>query len=137
MGLTYLEAEELAIHLCGLDEDDPDLNIEDAVYEKYGIDFDAFEKMAGDLLPLCVVGKAALSGKMYKGFGADGYFIVKRELTAPDIPNPTKRKHKAPEGECEYCDEERSQGSDFHPPHDASPNCESGKRAHCSCDTCF
>lgn len=47
------------------------------------------------------------------------------------------RSSKAPEGECAYCDRERKDGNDFHPPHDASPRCESGKRAHCSCDTCF
>lgn len=47
------------------------------------------------------------------------------------------RRHKAPEGECKYCDDERVDGNDFHPAHDASNNCESGKRQHCSCDTCF
>lgn len=46
-------------------------------------------------------------------------------------------RHKVPEGECAYCDRERAAGNDFHPAHDASPRCESGKRAHCSCDTCF
>jgi hypothetical protein len=25
----------------------------------------------------------------------------------------------------------------FGPPHEASPGCESGRRAHCSCDVCF
>lgn len=25
----------------------------------------------------------------------------------------------------------------FGPPHKASPHCESGRYAHCSCDTCF
>jgi hypothetical protein len=47
------------------------------------------------------------------------------------------RRHKLPPGECRYCDERRVEGSDFHPPHDASPRCKSGGRAHCSCDTCF
>ncbi len=44
------------------------------------------------------------------------------------------RRHKLPPGECKYCDEEEGH---FHPPHDASSRCESGKHAHCSCDTCF
>ena len=48
-----------------------------------------------------------------------------------------RRRHKLPEGECSTCDSERKAGSDFHPPHDASPRCESGGRDHCSCDTCF
>lgn len=55
-----------------------------------------------------------------------------------DVTNrPTKRRHKAPEGECSHCNELRASGSDFHPPHDPSPNCQSGKRSHCTCDTCF
>lgn len=53
-----------------------------------------------------------------------------------DSPKPAKR-HKAPPGECKLCDEERERRSDFHPSHDASDRCESGKRIHCSCDTCF
>lgn len=47
------------------------------------------------------------------------------------------RRHKAPEGECKTCDREREADSTFHPPHDASPNCECGGHNHCSCGTCF
>lgn len=50
---------------------------------------------------------------------------------------PPARRHKAPEGVCRGCDEERAKGNDFHPPHDASSRCESGKHNHCSCDACF
>jgi hypothetical protein len=50
---------------------------------------------------------------------------------------PDTRRHKALPGECVYCDRERADNCAFHPSHDASPRCESGKRAHCSCDTCF
>jgi hypothetical protein len=46
-------------------------------------------------------------------------------------------RHKVPEGECAYCDRERAAGNNYHPAHDASERCESGKRPHCSCDTCF
>jgi len=45
--------------------------------------------------------------------------------------------NKAPPGECAYCDRERASGNSFHPPHEASRNCCSGRRNHCSCDTCF
>jgi len=48
-----------------------------------------------------------------------------------------KRRHKAPVGECAYCDRERKAGTDFHPSHDASSGCQSGKRPHCTCDSCF
>lgn len=53
-------------------------------------------------------------------------------------PKPTKpRRHKLEPGQCDYCDTLPRFGNDFHPSHDASPRCESGKRDHCSCDTCF
>ena len=44
---------------------------------------------------------------------------------------------KAPEGECEYCDNMRAEGTSFHPNHSASQRCESGGRNHCTCDRCF
>lgn len=64
-------------------------------------------------------------------------------MTETPTPKPTpaplfrKQRHQAPQGECSYCDREREAGNSFHPPHDASPRCRSGKRNHCSCDTCF
>jgi hypothetical protein len=47
------------------------------------------------------------------------------------------RRHKLPPGECPYCDREREQGVSFHPSHDASESCKSGKHPHCTCDSCF
>ena len=58
-------------------------------------------------------------------------------LAAVDALRSTERRHKLPEGECTYCDRERAQGVSFHPSHDASSMCESGKHSHCTCDTCF
>jgi len=37
---------------------------------------------------------------------------------------------------CQYCRKAGRPGG-FFPSHKASPRCESGKRAHCSCSTCF
>lgn len=48
-----------------------------------------------------------------------------------------KRRHKLGLGECLYCDIERDLANDHHPPHDASPRCESGRHPHCTCDVCF
>ena len=45
------------------------------------------------------------------------------------------RRHIVTEEGCPTC-AELARGS-FGPPHDASPRCESGKRPHCTCDTCF
>lgn len=36
--------------------------------------------------------------------------------------------------ECKYCQENRNT---MEPSHFASDRCESGKRNHCTCDTCF
>jgi hypothetical protein len=47
------------------------------------------------------------------------------------------RRHQVDDGDCVYCDREKAAANTFHPPHDASENCQSGKRPHCSCDTCF
>jgi hypothetical protein len=44
---------------------------------------------------------------------------------------------KAPEGECVYCDAERAAGNRYHPRHNAKDTCQSGKRNHCTCDTCY
>ena len=38
---------------------------------------------------------------------------------------------------CAYCEREKANGCTFFPPHNASARCRSGRRAHCTCDTCF
>jgi hypothetical protein len=37
---------------------------------------------------------------------------------------------------CEYCKKIAASGG-FGPSHFASPNCQSGRRNHCTCSTCF
>jgi hypothetical protein len=39
--------------------------------------------------------------------------------------------------DCEYCRQIVEEDGGMGPYHDASPNCESGSRTHCTCDTCF
>jgi hypothetical protein len=46
-----------------------------------------------------------------------------------------ERTRKMPRGQCAYCDGHND--DEMMPSHDASPRCESGKRPHCTCDTCF
>jgi hypothetical protein len=55
---------------------------------------------------------------------------VREQRTAP----PPRRSRAAP-GECRTCDEHRA--DPMLPPHDASPACVSGRRPHCTCDTCY
>ena len=44
----------------------------------------------------------------------------------------------APQGECKYCDDViRKQDTDFYPSHRIRQGCQSGKRPHCTCSTCF
>jgi hypothetical protein len=54
---------------------------------------------------------------------------------ANSLLRPGRRRHRVPVGECVACDRERD--VDFSPYHDASTNCQSGRRAHCTCDTCW
>lgn len=58
-------------------------------------------------------------------------------LDYPPAGRVFQRRHKLNPGVCSYCDSERAANNNFHPAHDASDRCESGKRDHCSCDTCF
>lgn len=60
---------------------------------------------------------------------SDGSVRMIGDLTRPG------RRAVLPAGECAYCDENRS--ASMFPRHDASERCESGKHAHCTCDTCF
>ncbi len=65
---------------------------------------------------------------------AEGWYCG---LARAETEGRIRRRHKAPEGRCKACDQERKAGAEHHPPHDASSGCKSGGREHCSCDTCF
>jgi len=43
----------------------------------------------------------------------------------------------APRGDCPTCDRQRETESTFFPSHDAMEHCRSGRRNHCSCNSCF
>ncbi len=44
-------------------------------------------------------------------------------------------KYRLEPGQCSYCD--RHKPGEMMPSHTASAGCQSGKRAHCTCDACF
>lgn len=48
-----------------------------------------------------------------------------------------KTGHLAPSGECSMCDRFRTGDDPMMPHHEASDRCQSGKRSHCTCDTCY
>jgi len=52
-------------------------------------------------------------------------------------PESTKPKRRQSVEGCHYCDELRAEGRRYHPPHDASEQCESGSDNHCTCERCF
>lgn len=45
------------------------------------------------------------------------------------------RRRTTTKGECNFCDTHHE--DKMMPSHDPSPRCESGKKPHCTCDTCF
>ena len=59
------------------------------------------------------------------------------QTVTKEAPLPQVRRHRLDLGLCPYCDRCWEERLDFHPSHDASRSCESGKHNHCSCDTCF
>lgn len=83
--LTYFNVEELAAHILGVTEqyeesDEPSYLIEDVLYEELGINFDTFHEIVSLLVPLITVAESPLTKKLYKGFGADGVWLVKEEV---------------------------------------------------------
>lgn len=70
--------------------------------------------------------------------GEKGYLFPDDIETDSESPPPPPdavatadaRKHP----DCKTCQDPAQRGG---PSHDPSRNCESGKRPHCSCDTCF
>lgn len=75
--------EELAMHLTGFDPvyDDFDYDqVEELLYDKYSIDMEPFNKLVGELVNLINVGESPLTKKIYKGFGHDGFWLVKKEI---------------------------------------------------------
>lgn len=45
-------------------------------------------------------------------------------------------KRRRVDEDCNYC-KKNAKTDDMMPWHDANPRCESGKRNHCTCDTCY
>lgn len=77
--MDWMETEELAIVVLGLNEDDdPDSDtIERAMFDKFEISLEQFQAVAEALMPLTIQAKAAISGETFNGFVKDGAFIVK------------------------------------------------------------
>ena len=79
--MTWMDAEELAMHVLGLDENAADdVDFDDLMYDKFEISMEQFHKVAEALSAFTVPMQAGISGKMFRGFVKDGYFITKDEV---------------------------------------------------------
>ena len=72
------EYYRLMAHLCGLDEDTDESEIAETFYNKYGIDEDQAIDLISDLLPLCEAQSSSITGRKYRGFGTDTYWLLKQ-----------------------------------------------------------
>lgn len=57
-----------------------------------------------------------------------------KELTEDDVQHALHSRRRLVDS-CSYCQDNKDDAR--MPPHDASDNCESGKRTHCTCDICY
>lgn len=68
IGINCIDAEELACHVLGLDEDSEYDVIEDAVFDKFECNMETFQKIVEHLLPMADAGVSELTKEGYKGF---------------------------------------------------------------------
>jgi hypothetical protein len=80
--IDFLDAQELLLHILNIDEDeftndDVDYVIEQALYQEFGIDVDQLLKLLNVLVPLIDVARSPITKTLYKGFGNDGFWMLK------------------------------------------------------------
>ena len=76
--LDWVDAEELAAHVCGLDtENYTSEKIEDALYDRFECSFEQFHEIAEALVKFTPINTSAITGNKYRGFVKDDWFIVK------------------------------------------------------------
>jgi len=79
------EVEELICHILDLDEDDENLDIEEAIYEKFDCSFETFHEIVEHLLPLANLAKSPITDEYFRGFSVDlgegqGMWLIKEEI---------------------------------------------------------
>lgn len=78
--IDWMDVEELAREMLGLDSDADSNQVEEALAEKLEVSFDSFHRIVEMLTPLTPPARAALSGNIFHGFIKDGVFLVKAEV---------------------------------------------------------
>lgn len=84
MTMDYYDTVELAAAVVGYDVESEDGFDEDVIeselMEKLNVDLEEFGRIAEVLMPMCMVSKSPLTGRVYRGFAKGDYFIVKQEV---------------------------------------------------------
>ena len=74
--MRYIDPFELAIFLTNHEDD-----WEEAIETKYGMNYQDFERLINDLVPLITIAESPLTNRMLKGFAdiSHGIWLVKIE----------------------------------------------------------
>ncbi len=78
--LDFHDIEDLARLICGIDEDDENADVDEALFEKFEVSFDSFAKLIEKLIDHTPEAAATLSNKIYTGFVNRDCFIIKKEV---------------------------------------------------------
>lgn len=83
--ISFIDVEELACKVTGLDYDEIDADteiIENELLEVYGIDLSGFTDLISILLPMIDYGESPLTKKKYKGFAdiENQRWLIKTEV---------------------------------------------------------
>lgn len=79
-----IDIYEMVCHLCDLKQDSDYDDVHQALWDKYNVDMDDFEKIIKDLLPLIDIGESAIKGIKHKGFSKQedghGFWLARLEI---------------------------------------------------------
>lgn len=92
----WMEVEELAAHICGLDPDETNASeVEEALTEQvFNLEngcLEAFHNILDKIVPLIDIGESPTSGTLYRGFSrfdkdlGRKMWVVKTEITPDEL----------------------------------------------------
>ncbi len=76
--ISDFDIEELVRGMANLSDEDC---VIDYVDEHFYTSWDDFCRIIRELMPLVIVGQSPLTKKIYRGFGKDGMFFIKQEVS--------------------------------------------------------
>lgn len=74
------DTEELLRFMFKISDDEEWPDFDELLYERYNVDREQFDQICFDLLDLATMGQSPLTQKVYKGFGSDKLFLIKKEV---------------------------------------------------------